>query len=87
MLSLKPIAAGMRAWPLFVTLILLAPAAHAQPGEMGETMGSQAGGMCPMMQMGSGGMIGMMVLAGLLVVATIAALIALTVFLVRRSKR
>jgi hypothetical protein len=56
---------------------------------MGETMGSQASGLCtcPMMQMGSGGMIGMMVLAGLLVVATIATLIALTVFLIRRSKR
>lgn len=55
--------------------------AGAQPAEHG--MGGM--GQCPMMAMGGGMGIVAMVLGFLLTLAVIAALVALTVFLIRRS--
>lgn len=59
--------------------------AQAQPTEMPEMSGRGMGGMCPMMHMGSGWMTVGMILTGLLTLAAISALVALTIFLVRRS--
>lgn len=62
-------------------VLLFTKIAEAQPNEMQETG-------CPMMDMGMGGgwMMAGMILFGLLLLAAIAALVALTVFLVRRSR-
>jgi galactitol-specific phosphotransferase system IIC component len=66
--------AAMFAAPFFTGL------AQGQPTETPEMSG-----MCPMMDMGSGWMVVGMILTGLLTLAVISALLALTVFLVRRS--
>jgi hypothetical protein len=62
-------------------LLSLSFPASAQMGDMEQTGGMQ--GMCPMC--GGGGIV-LMVLGGLLLLAAIAALIALTLFLIRRSR-
>lgn len=79
-------------WLLAVTLaapvLLLAKVVQAQPGEMQGMSGQGMGGMCqcPMMNMGSGWRMAGMILTGLLTLAAIATLVALTIFLVRRSR-
>ena len=52
-------------------------------GEMGQGMGEMC--QCPMMNMGGGWMMAGMLLTGLLTIAAIATLVALTIFLLRRS--
>lgn len=73
---------------LAAPVLLLAKMVHAQPGAMQGMRGQEMGGMCqcPMMNMGSGWMTAGMILTGLLTLAAIAALVALTIFLVRRSR-
>lgn len=62
---------------LFATGMAWAQPADPQMGGMGE---------CPMMWMHRGWGIAGMILGGLLTIAAIAALVALTLFLVRRSR-
>lgn len=75
-----------------VISLFLTRLARAQPGDMSGMSGEGAGGMaqCPMMDMmtgmGGGWMIAGMIVFGMLLLATIAVLAALALFLVRRSR-
>lgn len=80
----RPVAPArllLAVWTAFLAAVLLPASALAQPME---GMMGMEGGMCPMCT-GAGG-IAMMILMWLLGAAAVGALVALTVFLFRRSR-
>lgn len=74
-------------WVPAVAILLISQTAWAQPGSLQQLGNQDSGGMpqCPMMNMGGGWMMTGMILTGLLTLAAIGALVALSIFLVRRS--
>lgn len=73
-------------WSTLAFLFLYVPPALAREGGMGMMQGMQGKGMEGMCPMCGGGGVAMAIVGGLFLLAATAALVALTFFLIRKSR-